>query len=86
MKWKLKEQNIEIEGKSFVRYYVVDENNKVICSMDADNGENYGEIIAKSNELYNAVKESIEASNSNNRFNKGTLEKLKSIIDKIESN
>ncbi len=87
MKWQvIKEYTLEKENR-ITKILIEDEGGEPICTICPSNGDKdtYSKIIANSPNMYEAIKECLETTNSSKRFSKKVFNKLSDIILKIEN-
>lgn len=85
MKWQvIKEYTLEKESR-ITKILIEDEGGDPICTICPTMGDTYSKIIANSPNMYEAIKECLETTNSSKRFSKKVFDKLSDIILRIEN-
>ncbi len=80
MKWQIiKEYKLEKENR-ITNILIEVEGGEPICTICPTNGDTYSKIIANSPNMYEAIKECLEITNSSKRFSIKVFNKLNDII------
>ncbi len=85
MKWQVTKQHTIEKEVQITKILIEDERGEPICSICPSNGDSYSKIIANSPNMYEAIKECLETTNSSKRFSKKVFDKLSDIIGRIEN-
>ncbi len=76
MKWQVTKQYTIEKEVQITKILIEDERGEPICSICPSYGDSYSKIIANSPNMYEAIKECLETSNSSKGFSKRVFDKL----------